>query len=94
MFSSSIPASLHPPPALISDTFPCFPHRCHSFFFSEDSVALAKTLARETGGEATYISSDKSMIFEVGTQEPWQIPLYSTDALTSKHPTIWAAHTQ
>ncbi|XP_074892933.1 von Willebrand factor A domain-containing protein 5A-like [Buteo buteo] len=40
-------------------------HRCHSFFFSEDSVALAKTLARETGGEAKYISSDKSMIFEV-----------------------------
>lgn len=94
MFSSSIPASLHPPLALISDTFPCFPHRCHSFCFSEDTAALATTLARETGGEATYVSSDNSMIFEVGTQKTWQIPLYSTDALNSKHPTTWAAHTQ
>ncbi|NWX08162.1 VMA5A protein, partial [Caloenas nicobarica] len=36
-------------------------HRCFSFFFSEDSAALAMALARETGGEATYISSDNSM---------------------------------
>ncbi|NWZ48390.1 VMA5A protein, partial [Haliaeetus albicilla] len=39
-------------------------HRCHSFCFSEDSAALAITLARETGGEATYISSGNS-VFEV-----------------------------
>ncbi|XP_071674215.1 von Willebrand factor A domain-containing protein 5A-like [Patagioenas fasciata] len=31
------------------------------FFFSEDSAALALALARETGGEAAYISSDNSM---------------------------------
>ncbi|NWU87255.1 VMA5A protein, partial [Onychorhynchus coronatus] len=36
-------------------------HRCFSFCFSEDSAALATALARETGGEATYISSDNSM---------------------------------
>ncbi|NWQ82865.1 VMA5A protein, partial [Columbina picui] len=36
-------------------------HRCFSFFFSEDSAALAVALARETGGEATYVSSDNSM---------------------------------
>ncbi|KAM9255070.1 von Willebrand factor A domain-containing protein 5A-like [Cariama cristata] len=37
-------------------------HRCFSFCFSEDSAALATALARETGGEATYVSSDNSMI--------------------------------
>ncbi|KAM9656221.1 uncharacterized protein ACIBXB_008705 [Morphnus guianensis] len=68
-------------------------HRCFSFCFSEDSAALATALASETGGEAAYISSDNSMIFVVGTQEPCQIPLYSTDTLTSKHPTTWTAHT-
>ncbi|KAM6238553.1 LOW QUALITY PROTEIN: von Willebrand factor A domain-containing protein 5A-like [Porphyrio hochstetteri] len=36
-------------------------HRCFSFCFSEDSAALATALARETGGEATYIPSDDSM---------------------------------
>ncbi|KAM9283600.1 von Willebrand factor A domain-containing protein 5A-like [Morus bassanus] len=36
-------------------------HRCFSFCFSEDSAALAMALARETGGEATYVSSDKTM---------------------------------
>ncbi|XP_075631344.1 von Willebrand factor A domain-containing protein 5A-like isoform X1 [Balearica regulorum gibbericeps] len=36
-------------------------HRCFSFCFSKDSAALATALARETGGEATYISSDNSM---------------------------------
>ncbi|XP_075379087.1 von Willebrand factor A domain-containing protein 5A-like [Mycteria americana] len=36
-------------------------HRCFSFCFSEDSAALAMALARETGGEATYVSSDNSM---------------------------------
>ncbi|XP_010005578.1 PREDICTED: von Willebrand factor A domain-containing protein 5A-like [Chaetura pelagica] len=36
-------------------------HRCFSFFFSEDSAALATALAKETGGEATYISSDNSL---------------------------------
>nr|XP_021146905.1 von Willebrand factor A domain-containing protein 5A-like isoform X3 [Columba livia] len=36
-------------------------HRCFSFFFSEDSAALAMALARETGGEAAYISSYNSM---------------------------------
>ncbi|NXR05529.1 VMA5A protein, partial [Sagittarius serpentarius] len=33
-------------------------HRCFTFFFSEDSAALAIALARETGGEAAYVSSD------------------------------------
>ncbi|KAM9174663.1 von Willebrand factor A domain-containing protein 5A-like [Mergus octosetaceus] len=36
-------------------------HRCFSFCFSEDSAALAMTLARETRGEATYINSDKEL---------------------------------
>ncbi|XP_051495668.1 LOW QUALITY PROTEIN: von Willebrand factor A domain-containing protein 5A-like [Apus apus] len=36
-------------------------HRCFSFFFSEDSAALATALAKETGGEATYVSSDNSL---------------------------------
>ncbi|PKU36025.1 von willebrand factor a domain-containing protein 5a-like [Limosa lapponica baueri] len=36
-------------------------HRCFSFCFSEDSAALATALARETGGEAAYVSSDNSM---------------------------------
>ncbi|XP_010150800.1 PREDICTED: von Willebrand factor A domain-containing protein 5A-like, partial [Eurypyga helias] len=36
-------------------------HRCFSFYFSEDSAALATALARETGGEAAYVSSDNSM---------------------------------
>ncbi|NWQ97937.1 VMA5A protein, partial [Burhinus bistriatus] len=36
-------------------------HRCFSFCFSEDSAALATALAKETGGEATYVSSDNSM---------------------------------
>ncbi|GAB0199229.1 von Willebrand factor A domain-containing protein 5A-like [Grus japonensis] len=36
-------------------------HRCFSFCFSKDSAALATALARETGGEATYVSSDNSM---------------------------------
>ncbi|XP_027762477.1 von Willebrand factor A domain-containing protein 5A-like isoform X4 [Empidonax traillii] len=36
-------------------------HRCFSFSFSEDSAALATALARETGGEATYVSSNNSM---------------------------------
>ncbi|NXI60810.1 VMA5A protein, partial [Chloroceryle aenea] len=40
-------------------------HRCFSFCFSEDSAALAMNLASETGGEATYISSDNSMIIVV-----------------------------
>ncbi|NXT95652.1 VMA5A protein, partial [Anhinga rufa] len=36
-------------------------HRCFSFCFSEDSAALAIALARETGGDATYVSSDNTM---------------------------------
>ncbi|NWS18422.1 VMA5A protein, partial [Pachyramphus minor] len=36
-------------------------HRCFSFCFSEDSAALARALARETGGETTYVSSNNSM---------------------------------
>ncbi|NXE16357.1 VMA5A protein, partial [Lophotis ruficrista] len=36
-------------------------HRCFSFGFSEDSAALATALARETGGEAAYVSSDNSL---------------------------------
>ncbi|XP_027525181.1 von Willebrand factor A domain-containing protein 5A-like isoform X3 [Corapipo altera] len=36
-------------------------HRCFSFYFSEDSAALAIALARETGGEVTYVSSNNSM---------------------------------
>ncbi|XP_064310423.1 von Willebrand factor A domain-containing protein 5A-like [Phalacrocorax carbo] len=36
-------------------------HRCFSFCFSEDSAALAMALAKETGGEATYVSSDNTM---------------------------------
>ncbi|KAM6114878.1 LOW QUALITY PROTEIN: von Willebrand factor A domain-containing protein 5A-like [Phoenicopterus ruber ruber] len=36
-------------------------HRCFFFCFSEDSAALAMALARETGGEATYVSSDNRM---------------------------------
>ncbi|XP_039240917.1 von Willebrand factor A domain-containing protein 5A-like isoform X13 [Pipra filicauda] len=36
-------------------------HRCFSFCFSEDSAALAVALARETGGEVTYVSSNNSM---------------------------------
>ncbi|XP_075579088.1 von Willebrand factor A domain-containing protein 5A-like [Pelecanus crispus] len=36
-------------------------HRCFSFCFSKDSAALATALAKETGGEATYVSSDNSM---------------------------------
>ncbi|NXE29126.1 VMA5A protein, partial [Ardeotis kori] len=36
-------------------------HRCFSFGFSEDSAALATALARETGGEAAYVSSDDSL---------------------------------
>ncbi|XP_050767940.1 LOW QUALITY PROTEIN: von Willebrand factor A domain-containing protein 5A-like [Gymnogyps californianus] len=36
-------------------------HRCFSFCFSDDSAALAMALARETGGEATYVCSDNSM---------------------------------
>ncbi|KAM6387850.1 von Willebrand factor A domain-containing protein 5A-like isoform 9-T10 [Pluvialis apricaria] len=36
-------------------------HRCFSFCFSEDSAALAMALAKETGGEATYVSSDNRM---------------------------------
>ncbi|NXA24613.1 VMA5A protein, partial [Ibidorhyncha struthersii] len=36
-------------------------HRCFSFCFSEDSAALAMALAKETGGEATFISSDNRM---------------------------------
>ncbi|XP_063177821.1 von Willebrand factor A domain-containing protein 5A-like isoform X2 [Chroicocephalus ridibundus] len=36
-------------------------HRCFSFCFSEDSAALAMALAKETGGEAAYVSSDSSM---------------------------------
>ncbi|KAM6042004.1 von Willebrand factor A domain-containing protein 5A-like isoform 2-T2 [Chlamydotis macqueenii] len=36
-------------------------HRCFSFGFSEDSAALAMALARETGGEAAYVSSDNSL---------------------------------
>ncbi|XP_027560636.1 von Willebrand factor A domain-containing protein 5A-like isoform X2 [Neopelma chrysocephalum] len=35
-------------------------HRCFSFYFSEDSAALAIALARETGGEVTYVSSNNS----------------------------------
>ncbi|XP_010177742.1 PREDICTED: von Willebrand factor A domain-containing protein 5A-like [Mesitornis unicolor] len=40
-------------------------HQCFSFCFSEDSAALATALARETGGEATYISCDSSMMVMV-----------------------------
>ncbi|NXG71870.1 VMA5A protein, partial [Baryphthengus martii] len=40
-------------------------HRCFLFCFSEDSAALATTLASETGGEATYISSNNSIIVVV-----------------------------
>ncbi|NXI36613.1 VMA5A protein, partial [Galbula dea] len=40
-------------------------HRCFSFCFSEDSAALAMVLARETGGEAAYVSSDNRMIVVV-----------------------------
>ncbi|CAM9814596.1 unnamed protein product [Bubo scandiacus] len=36
-------------------------HRCFSFCFSEESAALATALARETGGEATYVSSDNTV---------------------------------
>ncbi|NXW62504.1 VMA5A protein, partial [Eurystomus gularis] len=36
-------------------------HRCFSFCFSKDSAALATALASETGGEATYVSSDNNM---------------------------------
>ncbi|NXC22019.1 VMA5A protein, partial [Corythaeola cristata] len=36
-------------------------HRCFSFCFSVDSAALATALARETGGEAAYVSSDNSV---------------------------------
>ncbi|XP_074782810.1 von Willebrand factor A domain-containing protein 5A-like [Athene noctua] len=36
-------------------------HRCFSFCFSKDSAALATALARETGGEATYVSSDNTV---------------------------------
>ncbi|NXW37619.1 VMA5A protein, partial [Phaetusa simplex] len=36
-------------------------HRCFSFCFSEDSAALAMALAKETGGEAAYVSSGGSM---------------------------------
>ncbi|NXY75764.1 VMA5A protein, partial [Glareola pratincola] len=36
-------------------------HRCFSFCFSKDSAALAMALAKETGGEAAYVSSDNSM---------------------------------
>ncbi|NXG57909.1 VMA5A protein, partial [Hemiprocne comata] len=43
----------------------CNSHRCFSFFFSEDSAALATALARETGGEATYVSSDNTMTVAV-----------------------------
>ncbi|KAM6043001.1 von Willebrand factor A domain-containing protein 5A-like isoform 2-T2 [Theristicus caerulescens] len=40
-------------------------HRCFSFCFSRDSVTLATALARETGGDATYVSSDNSVTVEV-----------------------------
>ncbi|NXX64295.1 VMA5A protein, partial [Scopus umbretta] len=40
-------------------------HRCFSFFFSEESAALAMALAKETGGEATYVSSDNSVTYVV-----------------------------
>ncbi|KAM6312395.1 von Willebrand factor A domain-containing protein 5A-like [Podargus strigoides] len=36
-------------------------HRCFSFCFSKDSAALAMALARETGGDAAYVSSDNGM---------------------------------
>ncbi|XP_074417710.1 von Willebrand factor A domain-containing protein 5A-like isoform X2 [Larus michahellis] len=40
-------------------------HRCFSFCFSEDSAALAMALAKETGGEAAYVSSDNRRSFVV-----------------------------
>ncbi|NXX97769.1 VMA5A protein, partial [Centropus bengalensis] len=40
-------------------------HRCFSFCFSKDIAALAVALARETGGEAAYISSNNTMAVEV-----------------------------
>ncbi|NXC47614.1 VMA5A protein, partial [Penelope pileata] len=40
-------------------------HRCFSFCFSEESAALATALARETKGEATYVSSDNRMTVQV-----------------------------
>lgn len=76
VFSNSFPTCVHPSLAPISDTFPCFHHRCFSFCFSEDSAALAMTLARETRGEATYVKSDKELAVVVGTQEPWFVPFF------------------
>lgn len=89
-----MPASFHPPLTLISNTFLCFPHRCFSFFFSEDSAALAMALARETGGEAAYISSYNSMTAVVGTQEPWQVPPLFHRHTDLQYPSSWTAHTQ
>ncbi|NWI71350.1 VMA5A protein, partial [Todus mexicanus] len=40
-------------------------HRCFFFCFSEDCAALATTLASETRGEATYVSSNSRMIVVV-----------------------------
>lgn len=37
-------------------------HRCFSFCFSTDSVSLATALARETDGEAVYVSSDNVIV--------------------------------
>nr|XP_038028278.1 von Willebrand factor A domain-containing protein 5A-like isoform X2 [Anas platyrhynchos] len=63
-------------------------HRCFSFCFSEDSAALAMTLARETRGEATYVKSDKELAVVVlnclkralkpaaeGVSLSWTLPL-------------------
>ncbi|XP_072212801.1 von Willebrand factor A domain-containing protein 5A [Excalfactoria chinensis] len=37
-------------------------HRCFSFCFSTDSASLATALARETEGEAIYVSSDNAVV--------------------------------
>ncbi|XP_031464727.1 von Willebrand factor A domain-containing protein 5A-like [Phasianus colchicus] len=37
-------------------------HRCFSFCFSTDSATLATALARETKGEAIYVSSDNAIV--------------------------------
>ncbi|XP_021238582.1 von Willebrand factor A domain-containing protein 5A-like isoform X3 [Numida meleagris] len=37
-------------------------HRCFSFCFSTDSATLATALARETNGEAVYVSSDNATV--------------------------------
>lgn len=92
VFSNSFPTCVHPSLAPISDTFPCFHHRCFSFCFSEDSAALAMTLARETRGEATYVKSDKELAVVVGTQEPWFVPFFPQITLLSSNPGTWTAH--